>query len=49
MAIVVSVLFVISAALLLYIQTVDLESISPKLRKFAIPGAKYITAAFLGT
>lgn len=49
MAIIVSVLFVISAALLLYIQTVDLEGISPKLRKYGVPGAKYVIAAFLGT
>jgi hypothetical protein len=47
--IIVPLMFVISAVFLLYLRTVEVETVSPKLRKFAIPAAKYVAATFIGT
>ncbi|HTS11086.1 MAG TPA: hypothetical protein VMH00_03115 [Candidatus Limnocylindrales bacterium] len=49
MGIIVPLMFVISVTFLLYIRTVEVETVSPKLRKFAIPAAKYVAATFIGT
>ncbi len=47
----VTLFFVISTVFLflLYVKTVGPETLSPRLRKFAIPAAKYIAATFIGT
>lgn len=47
--IIVPLMVVIAAAFLLYVRTVEVETVSPKLRRFAIPAAKYVVATFIGT
>ena len=47
--IIVPLMFVISAIFLLYMRTVEVETVSPRLREFAIPAAKYVAATFIGT
>jgi hypothetical protein len=40
---------VISVVFLVYTRSVGLETISPHLRNFAVPAAKYVSATFIGT
>jgi hypothetical protein len=47
--IIVPPMFVIAAIFLLYVRTAEVETVSPKLREFAIPAAKYVAATFIAT
>lgn len=49
MGIILPLMFVISAAFLLYVNAFGAEALSPTSRKFAIPTAKYVAATFIGT
>jgi hypothetical protein len=49
MGIILPLMFIISVVFLLYIKNFGAETVSPPLRKFAIPTAKYIAATFIGT
>ena len=49
MPIIVSVLFVVSVVLLLYIKTVGSETVLPQLHKLGVPAAKYVAATFIST
>jgi hypothetical protein len=49
MLLIFAVVVVISVVFLLYVKSVGLETISPHLRKFAVPAAKYVSATFVGT
>jgi hypothetical protein len=44
-----AVAVVVSVVFLFYTKSVGLETISPHLRKFAVPAAKYVSATFIGT
>jgi hypothetical protein len=49
MLLIISVLFVVSATFLLYLKSADLETASPRLRKFAVPASQDLVATFMGT